>query len=171
MPPRIKIFVYAVIAVVAATVIAGFFAVGSPQNKRLQNFDDQRIQNLQFLQDQIINYWQIKQVLPANLASLNDATRGVSVPKDPQTGTDYEYILGKQMGDAFTRDPLSFTLCANFSLSSNASAPQPQFAVPAGPYGTGMANWEHGAGRTCFDRTIDKDFYKPINPAPVPVKQ
>ncbi len=160
MPTRIKIFVYGVIAIVAATVIVGFITVGSPQNKRLQNFDAQRVQDLQNLQGQIIYYWQAKNKLPAQLSDLNDPTRGTIVPTDPQTGAEYEYVPKAGVAE--------FTLCANFSLPSNASVPRA--AAPVGPYGNGTTNWDHSAGRTCFDRTIDKDFYKPINPAPVPIK-
>ncbi len=156
MPNRMKVFVYAVIAVVAAAIIAGFVAVGSPQTKRLHDFDNRRVSDMQFLQNEIITYWQVKQKLPQNLASLNDSTRGIVVPKDPQTATDYEYT---------TKAPLVFTLCAKFLLPSTESGKQ---ATPAPYYmvGPGMADWSHGAGRACFDRTIDTDFNPPIKPAP-----
>ena len=153
LPRHIKIFVYAVITVFFATIIAGFFAVGSPQNKRLRNVDDRRVQNLQMLQNEIINYWQVKNTLPQSLSHLNDVTRGVSVPKDPQTSAEYEYSI---------RGPLAFELCATFSLSTGGNTNGKTAPVPVGPYYGGQANWDHGAGKTCFERTIDEDFYKPI---------
>jgi len=153
-----KYFIYTIITLVAVAIIAGFFVAGSPTRQRLIRFDSQRINDLQYIQSEIINYWQSKSKLPARLTDLNDSLRGVNVPKDPEIGGEYEYSI---------KAPLSFSLCANFNYSlSGNSSPGVMKPVPVGSYGTGIAdNWEHSAGRVCFDRTIDKDFYKPYPPA------
>lgn len=148
-----RYFVYMVIGIVAAAVVAGFFIVGSPQEERLRRFDERRVQDLQFLQSEIINYWINKGRLPENLSLLEDDIRGVRIPKDPETDTDYLYTV---------KGLESFSLCANFaktSLGQTAGKPAPVY--PIGRY-YGRQNWEHKAGLICFERTIDKELYKQV---------
>lgn len=148
-----KYFVYVVIAIVAASIVAGFFIVGSPREERLRRFDEQRVQDLQFLQSEILNFWQAKGKLPDSLADIRDDIRGISIPKDPQTNSDYGYT---------SKGPETFELCAIFIRpsigSSEMNAPKP--AMPRGEPFLGGQNWEHGESKMCFERTIDKDFYK-----------
>lgn len=154
-----KIFIYTVISVVAVSVIAGFFIVGSPKEERLRRFDERRVNDLQFLQGEIINYWINKEKLPENLTLIKDDVRGVAAPKDPETGADYQYTV---------KGKLIFSLCADFaspSLSVSENVPKP--AYPDGRYygenpAYGGANWQHGAGLVCFERTIDEDIYRPV---------
>ncbi len=155
-----KYYIYTIIAIVLAAVVAGFFIVGSPKSERLHRLDDQRVGNLQFIQSEIVNYWVNKARLPVKLSDLADNIRGISVPNDPETSADYEYLI---------KGPLAFSLCASFSLptagaaseSVRIAAPKP-VTYPGYPYG--QDNWQHAAGRVCFDRAIDKDFYKPNPP-------
>lgn len=153
-----KYFVYTIITIVVAAVVAGFFIVGSPKEERLRRFDDRRVNDLQFLQSEIINYWVNKADLPENLAALNDATRGITVPKDPETSANYGYQAGGLE---------SFTLCADFARPSlgqlEIGAPK---AYPASGY-YWEGNWEHAAGSVCFERKIDKDFYRPQKEKPL----
>ena len=151
MSAHIKYFTYFIIAIVAAAIIAGFFIVGSPLEGRVRRFDERRVSDLQFLQEEIKNYWMNKQKLPENLSLLRDDIRGVSIPKDPETGTEYEYnILGET----------KFALCASFSRPTETYGAPTQKSVPAEPY-VGIENWEHKEGRVCFERTIDPDIYRP----------
>ena len=155
-----KLFAYGVSAVVLIFVAAGFFVAGSPKEARQRQFDDIRVQNLQILQNEIVNYWQQKNnKLPPNLDALRNDISGFVPPLDPETNRSYEYKMN---------GTLNFSLCAAFSLPSlqnNTARPE---MVPAAPYaskpypaGGGIAqNWDHPAGSYCFDRTIDKDFYK-----------
>lgn len=148
-----KYFIYAVILIVAASVVAGFFIVGSPQEERLRRFDEQRVQDLQFLQAEILNFWQAKGKLPERLSDIKDDLRGIFVSRDPQTGDEYGYAI---------RGTESFELCAIFVRPSigSSEAHMSKPALPRGePFVSGQ-NWEHGAGEACFKRTIDKDFYK-----------
>jgi len=62
-----KVFAYATSTILLVAVIAGFFIVGSPQEGRLRRFDEQRVQNLQFLQSEIVSFWINKERLPKSL--------------------------------------------------------------------------------------------------------
>ena len=155
-----KVFIYAVIAIVAAAIVAGFFFIGSPMEQRLIRFDDQRVQSLQMLQSEILGYYQATRHLPKTLSDIVDPTRGISLPPDPETNAEYGYRV-KGLED--------FELCADFNRSSpNAyvNGPRP---VPAAPYGYVDESWTHPAGHYCFDRPFKKEFYPP-NPVPPTIK-
>ncbi len=157
--PRIAAGAAAVI--VLTSLIAGFLIVGSPATQRQRRFDDQRIQDLQTLQSQIVNYWTLKQKLPDSLDELKDSISGFTAPVDPETGQPYEYRTG---------DKLTFQLCADFRIASALSEQRGSkfLPTPAMPYGRSgdvqNKNWTHGAGRACFSRTIDPELYKPQKP-------
>jgi len=149
--PKIKIFTRSVIITVIIIVIAGFFIAGSPFKQRLVRFDRGRVSDLQTIQGQIVNFWISKEKLPDSLGNLKDSISGFSAPVDPETGQPYEYKI---------KGNLIFELCANFNFDSKEGAVN--ISVPAAPYGHGIEeNWNHGAGRVCFERTIDPDIYKP----------
>lgn len=146
-----KYFIYIIIFLVAIAVIAGFFVVGSPQTERMRRFDERRVQDLQSIQWQIINYWTSKSILPTELSQLNDSISGFVVPKDPVSGADYTYQV-KDLNN------LVFELCANFEISSLEN--NPGIAKQAYPYAI-SENWQHGEGRQCFERKIDPQLYPP----------
>jgi hypothetical protein len=133
-----------------ASIVAGFFTAGSPLKARLYNFDERKVNDLSSIQYQIINYWQRKQVLPNKLSDLNDSISGFVAPKDPQLNADYEYAI---------KTDKSFELCANFNLPNNFGVIGKSLStVPAMP-GIYNENWNHEAGRVCFERTIDPALY------------
>lgn len=146
-----KIFVYSVIAVVAAVIIAGFFIVGSPQTERLRRFDERRVSDLQNIQWQIVNFWQQKERFPKDLNELRDDVSGWTAPADPETAKPYKY----EPGEGF-----SFVLCADFLLPSEGDYP-----AESGLYLGGEDNWTHGAGEHCFERKIDPERYPPYEKA------
>lgn len=139
------------IAILAA-LIAGFALMGAPWNVRLYRFDDQKISDLQSIQWQVLNYWELKGALPAALADINDPLSGFTVPADPQTGASYEYQpIGKN----------SFELCATFNAETQSGSPYaPASSVPAGA-GFMNSTWVHASGHDCFLRTIDPARYSP----------
>jgi hypothetical protein len=159
---------------VLALIIWSFTIIGTPSEQRAWRFDERRIQDLQTIQSQVITYWQQKEKLPATLTDLSNPTSYTSVPVEPEfeKGLKYEY---KATGD------LSFELCATFSKD------MPKGWVEGGGYGgimpmatTDVAvsypypgpdgtndSWDHKVGRTCYERTIDKDIYPPY---PKPMK-
>lgn len=157
-PSKKRYVVIAVAALTLATIVAGFFIVGTPAEARLARFDAQKVQDLQNIQSQMINYWQAKQALPATLSDLNNSLGYFSIPVDPQTGAPYEYeATGK----------LSFKLCATFNGESrggtNPMYPE-RIVEPSiiDAKGIRVDNWQHASGRVCFDRTIDPSFYPPF---------
>lgn len=154
-----KVFVYAIIAIVALSIIAGFFIVGSPQQERLRRFDNQRVSDLQIIQGQIIYFWQNKEKLPQVLNDLKDPISGFNPGKDPQTGADYVYNV---------KSDLEFTLCANFNLPiSEGIKPYVELQTYPPQYypRNSDSNWDHGAGYVCFERKIDPELYRPIQKA------
>ena len=147
--------------------------MGSPFEQRKLRLDDKRMQDLQGIQWQVVNYYQQKEKLPASLDDLKDPISNYVLPVDPefQKGINYEYAV-------LDAKALKFKLCATFALpipegwneyqnygvirldstlsEGSASAPVP----PTGPSGVNES-WKHEAGYTCFERTIDKEIYKP----------
>ena len=142
--------------IIVATIIGAFFISGSPFRARLEKLDNQRISDLQNIQSQIVYYWQKKGAIPINLNELNDSISGYSAPKDPETGTVYEY---NGLSD------LIFELCTNFSAVSPADQAN-RYPSEIGPMGLENYSWQHKAGRTCFTRTIDPVLYAPNGQVP-----
>lgn len=141
---------------VIGSIVAGFSVLGTPQSQRMLRYDSQKVSDLQSIQWQIVNYWQQKGVLPATLTELQDTISGFRAPTDPQTQTSYEYVR---------TSTLAFNLCATFNKSvqgTGNSMVTPQ-GYPASdiwdPYSKLGENWQHEAGRQCFERTIDPELY------------
>jgi len=150
---------YAASAAVLAVVIASFFVMGTPGQQRAQRQDERRIQDLQMLQTEIVRFWQEKDRLPEIQDELKDDLAGLSaLPTDPQTEALYEYEK---------KSDLTFALCAAFSRASE-SYPGRSVAYPYEFGGVFGSNWEHEAGRTCFERTIDPERLAPPGGIPVP---
>jgi hypothetical protein len=133
-----KIVGWVAVVVITAAVVVGFVSSGSPFRVRLERLDEQRISNLQLLQNQIVTvYWQSKGALPVALGDLKDSINGFQIPTDPETARSYEYIR---------KGERAFVLCATF-VTSNSDDP----------------TWTHDVGRGCFNRTIDEQLY-PVYP-------
>jgi len=138
-----KMFFWILSAVVVAGMVTGFIYTGSPQEERQYQFDSQRTNDLQSAQWEIINYWQLKEKLPTGLTELNDSVKGFVMPVDPETGAAYEYTV---------KSSNVFELCATFNLET------PQLVGRPADVGVND-NWQHAAGRVCFERTIDPELY------------
>lgn len=145
-----------VVGAVLASVVGGFFIIGSPTTQRLTRIDQQKVQDLSNIQWQIVNFYQQKERLPKSLSELEDPIIGFIVPKDAQNaGDSYGYNLG---------EGTSFELCAVFNKESTGYATNNSIARPisVGGYGLENENWMHGEGETCFERTIDPDKFPPL---------
>lgn len=168
-----KIYTIFSVLLVIGAIIYSFCIMGSPAKQRLLRLDDKRITDLQAIQYQVINYWQQKEQLPADLKTLVNPLSGFSLPVDPEfeKGKVYEYNITD-------KTKRIFELCATFSLpmpkgwveSQNYRGiitPMPakdvSVSYPVVPNGGVNDSWDHPVGRTCFERTIDKDFY-PLYP-------
>ncbi|MFA6076544.1 MAG: DUF5671 domain-containing protein [Candidatus Paceibacterota bacterium] len=157
------------IILVVASISYSFVIIGSPMKQRLLRLDDRRVNDLQNIQYQVINFWQQKEKLPVDLKELANPLSGYSLPVEPEfeKGKKYEYTV---------KGPLTFELCATFALpipkgwrEYSGGGVTPMIAYDKGisntsyPYpGAGInESWDHQEGRTCFSRTIDKDIYPP----------
>jgi len=147
--PKILAVVLAV--VVLASIVAGFFIVGTPAEQRNRKMDEQRINDLQTIQSQIVSYWSLKEALPPSLDVLQDNISGFVVPTDPDTQNSYEYSIS---------DKLKFELCATFETSDKDYPARGKETMYNSPYGAFQQNWDHDSGRVCFERSIDPDLYK-----------
>jgi hypothetical protein len=153
-PGYARSITWAVAALIAISIISGFFIIGTPGEARQQRLDDQRVSDLQSIQWEVVNYWQQKEKLPASVNDLEDPISGYNNPRDPETNELYVYRPGEGM---------SFSLCATFSGSGNANWGRGE-PMPVRAYGTLDGDWAHGAGEACFERTIDPERYPPTNP-------
>ncbi|MFH1670595.1 MAG: DUF5671 domain-containing protein [Patescibacteria group bacterium] len=150
--PIQRSFAWGVSVFVIAAIAASFFIVGSPNYQRKVRLDEQRVQHLQNIQYEIINYWQQKKSLPSSIASLTDPIRGFTVPIDPVSGEPYGYTAVSA---------LSFELCATFDVATPEPLRTPTGrSEVVGPYGETNQSWVHEAGVDCFDRTIDPELYR-----------
>jgi hypothetical protein len=113
--------------------------------------DAQRVSDLASIQSEVVNYYSLKRELPAGLDILNNSISGFVVPVDPLTETIYGYNL---------KADLEFELCAVFEAESMAGQNSTYPMYYGSPYGQ---NWDHGAGRVCFSRTIDPELYPPVS--------
>lgn len=141
--------------VVIGMLVLGFLLAGSPNHQRKVRMDEQRLNDLSSIQSQITSYWQTKRELPQDLKALRNDLSYFYLPQDPQTGEDYEY---RAVSD------LSFELCATFELALESSDESSTVRYDYGGYNpypyTGQVHiWDHGVGRTCFERTIDPELY------------
>jgi len=135
--------------IIVASIIGGFIFAGSPMKERARKLDEQRISHLSMLQMNIVDYWQSKGKLPENLLMLKDDLRNISIPQDPETSTEYEYEV---------RGTNAFILCATFGGESNNDQPSYMNSYYYGGI-RGNQSWDHAAGKSCFERSIDADFF------------
>jgi len=120
--------------IVAFAIAWGFFLVGSPGARRLERFDDQRLQDLQTIANEI--QWMVidstkekilKEALPATLDEAAERARGKRIQqRDPETGEPYRYTV---------KNETTFELCATFSRPRESDW---------------RVFWNHPAGAHCF---------------------
>lgn len=142
-----KQLAYLTSAVGVIAIVGALFVAGSPSKQRDIRFDQERVRALQEIQSQVTNHWQTKDALPENLNSILSEFGEYEAPIDPETDEAYEYSV---KGD------LSFELCATFTFASDDSRENVREPFPVSK----NHSWDHKAGRACFDRTIDPDFFK-----------
>lgn len=154
--PKMKFFIYGVIVIVGVMIVTGFIVAGSPKTERMRRFDDQRVMNLQSIQNELVSYWRAKEVLPQSLDGLRDDIRGFIPPTDPETKGAYEYTKINN---------LSFELCATFKTSNKDEEITLKQSAPVYPERifppSDEESFIHDIGRTCFERTIDPDKFPP----------
>ncbi|MCL5986776.1 MAG: DUF5671 domain-containing protein [Actinobacteria bacterium] len=141
-------------AVVLISITGGFFITGTPAHQRQVRLDERRVNDLQMIQNEIVNYWTQKGELPESLNDLENSITGFKPPKDPETNAPYEYRI---------IDPLTFELCAVFETSTSHVIQSfkgiPESVAPY--YDPYQQNWNHDEGLVCFTRKIDPELFKP----------
>jgi hypothetical protein len=130
---------FAVVATIAVGLALawGFFLAGSPSTRRLERFDEQRLQDLQTIAREIQSMVEdptekgkLKEALPKTLAEAAARARNQRVnPRDPETGEPYGYAV---------KGETTYELCAKFARPRDWDT---------------RVFWNHPAGRHCF--TID----------------
>jgi hypothetical protein len=148
-----KYFAWVSGIIILVTIVGAFFIIGSPATARLIQFDQQRMSDLMGVQAGILNYWQSKEKLPNSLSDLYDSMSGYTAPNDPETGVPYEYKIKNATN-------LTFELCATFSKEGKSNPNGGPVPITKNLY---SLSWDHSAGRVCFERTIDRQFYPPLN--------
>ncbi len=127
---------------VLACIVGGMGFVGSPATQRAYRVDITEVQDLTYISQTVLSYWQQTKTLPPSLSALNNDLAGIRMPNPPKNQPAYEY---EATGD------LSFKICATF-LGDSAQRGTPM------ALSTGFVEppqWNHKAGYTCFTRTID----------------
>lgn len=130
---------FAVLATLAVVVAIGwgFVLVGSPGARRLERFDEQRLQDLQTIVREIHDLSveleqppRLKQPLPQSLEAVVEKARVERIKwNDPETGEPYRYAV---------KSETTFELCATFTKARDSDE---------------SVFWNHPAGQHCF--TID----------------
>lgn len=139
--------------VIIASIAWGFSVLGSPRTQKLYKYDFAKISDLQNIDQQLISYWQMKEVLPTSLSELSTSGNYFISPVDQQSRKSYEYEK---------KSDTSYILCAEFNKASNDG--NKIYLESSYPYWGGT--WTHPAGRYCFDRSIDKSLYSGIKGDP-----
>lgn len=131
------------LAVVLGVVIAGYLKIDAPTTAREIRIDQEQITELQDIQWRVEAYYAAHEsVLPPNIETVYDV---LPAPAAPVGRAAYEYV-------PTGRD--TYRLCAEFAERT------PESERYAGSYGVKdpayaeNQNWEHPAGRHCFDRRI-----------------
>ncbi|MDD5721544.1 MAG: DUF5671 domain-containing protein [Candidatus Pacebacteria bacterium] len=139
--------------VIVVCIIWGFAVLGSPRTQQLLKYDEQKVNDLQNIEGSIGNFYATKGVLPNNFDELLAENYYINTI-DSQTQKPYEYEKTNKV---------TYNLCAEFNREiTKTDIKGGQLMVYGGN------TWIHGAGRFCFNKTINPNLYS--KPMPVPVR-
>lgn len=134
-----KYIAWASVVVIVASIIGGFFVMGSPADERARRFDQERISNLQDIQWALEGVVERGEALPASLEELK--TLRPEDKTDPETGEMYGYLVQDGM----------VTLCATFKTAS--ATPVPEYRYPTKE--SAPIDWSYVPGEKCFELDIN----------------
>lgn len=134
--------------IIVGSIAWGFFVLGSPRTQQLLKYDAQKVSDLQIINDQVQNFYNLKGYLPATLTEIANANNYSSIPVDSQTGAQYEYKLVGQSAKAYQ-------LCATFNKASPLSLVNVSRRI-------GYTSYDHPAGHACFNESIPVNMYPPV---------
>jgi hypothetical protein len=126
-----RIVVGVMAAAIAGAVAAGLVAAGSPAKARERRFDDRRVEDLTAIGRAVDHRHSVSGRLPETLVELAQDWTGLELI-DPATTQPYEYAIV---------DGARYQLCAVFHQRST----------------DGNTLWQHGAGRQCFTRRVQRE--------------
>jgi hypothetical protein len=124
--------------VMAAAVLGGFYALGSPAHQRDLRLDSRRVQNMSALSFAIRNEWTKNNVLPVDLDAIGVQSSHLT---DPVTGKPYGY---RRLSDE------TYSLCADFAAASEDS----ETVTTPSYYPLNAPGWKHPAGFYCYTFNI-----------------
>lgn len=138
-----KIYAAGASVVVIVVLVLGFLNSDSPSKVRDMRLDQQQIDNLSDMQWRIDDHFQINKTLPTDIDALYV---GIEAPTAPE---------GREMYAYSAIDGDTYELCATFAYPSvQTGADVARIAMPSESMKNPYNNWDHGEGRTCFERTV-----------------
>lgn len=142
-------------------LILGLMKGETPQNVREVRLDQAQVNDLSLMQNNVDAYAYEMRTLPNTLA---EAFRGSEVPQAPEGRAQYSY----RKISANT-----YSLCATFLQPSTRSEQMQYTDVSYAPDGLvkGVRTWTHGAGETCFERSVVLSDGTDTVPVGVPQKK
>lgn len=158
-----KVWLLISVLLILASIIWGFAVLGSPWSQQLLKYDQQKVSDLQTMNYEVQNYYNLYASLPSAINDIpycDTLSQMVGLKNlpcyDPQTRQPYEYVLVGQSAKAYQ-------LCATFNKSSTDNGQ----TSPNYYYDPTNSNWSHPAGHYCFSQAIPASQYKTA-PLPVP---
>lgn len=138
-----KMYALFVTCIVVAVLALGFTQSDTPAEVRERKADDQQLMDLQDMQWRIEDHYRINGTLPNSTSLLYV---GITEPQAPQGREAYTYK---------TIDGDTYELCASFAFTSTRNGEiMVETAMIADPLKNPYNNWDHEAGKTCFERTV-----------------
>jgi hypothetical protein len=136
--------------IVLCVLVLGFMHSDTPSKVRDIKIDEQEVSDLSDMQYRIEDSYRVNKSLPKDVASLYI---GIAAPTAPAGREPYTYTATGN---------LTYTLCATFAYPSQDSANSGRIVAPVAapdskPLINPYNNWDHGAGKVCFERTITPD--------------
>lgn len=141
-----------------------FKIIGTPSEQRALRLDEERISNLQNIEQQIVEFYAEREKLPVSLEYLAQFYGYYG-----NTFIDPEFSLGKEY-EYYIKDELSFELCADFSTNKpdikqerfsntirpimNTKSKAEEEATKERYISLSDYSYEYSKGRTCFERSI-----------------
>ncbi len=140
-----QLFAVGSAVIVVVVLVFGFLNSDTPAQVRDMRLDEQQVNDLNDMQWRIEDHYQLNGSLPTTIAELYV---GTSMPVAPEGREAYSYTIA---------DEDTYELCASFMYeSANGRMGQREVvfneSVAKNPYN----NWDHGTGRTCFERTVQQ---------------
>jgi hypothetical protein len=148
-----KVWAALSVVFILACITWGFLILGSPRTQQLIKYDQQKVSDLQNINYQVQDYYNLHGVLPNSISDLSGSNYSPT-PIDQQTGQSYEYVLIGQSAK-------TYQLCATFNKDQLNYQPGYNY-MPEPP-----SSWKHPAGHYCFNETIPVSQYKAV-PTTVP---